>query len=527
MSFALDKAVGPSHTISVLFAVPNRLSMFTSSLQHSFVKHRHRNAIEFPRRTYTFGELEQSAERVAAIFQSRGVAPGDRVLLYLEGKEPFLMAYLGALWTGAVPLPLNHAFKSAELEYFARDSGAAAIVHDQTTVVLANSIQANCPSLRELISAEDLLQSPAPRPFRLPNSTSVDPTLILYSSGTTGEPKGVVHTQANLLCAVQAIADVWRFTPDDVLANVLPLFHIHGLSFATHVSLLTGSTMLVADSFHPTRTFDLIDRATVFMAVPPYYYSFLKRPEFRERASRWQRLRLATCGSAPIRADVLPELESILGRPVINRYGMTECHVITSLPLDGPWPHGSVGLPLADIEIAVCDQAGHPCSQGHVGRVLARGPNLFREYWQRPEATAESFGPGGWFDTGDVGKRDERGFLTLVGRSCDLIIVGGFNVYSAVIERVLNECPGVREAAVVGIADKSRGERVAAFVVPESPALDARQIREFCRQRLADYQCPTIVEFVGELPRNAMGKILKRDLRDLVLAIVTLSLRDK
>jgi malonyl-CoA/methylmalonyl-CoA synthetase len=207
-------------------------------------------------------------------------------------------------------------------------------------------------------------------------------------------------------------------------------------------------------------------------------------------------------------------MEAILGRPIINRYGMTECHVLTSLPLDGPWPHGSVGLPLAGIEVVVRNDAGHVSTHGEVGRVFARGPNIFREYWRRPDATRESFDADGWFDTGDVGQLDERGFLTLVGRSKELIIVGGFNVYPAVVERVLRECPGVRDAAVVGVPDETRGERVAAFVVADDPALDSKQMRSFCRDRLVEYQCPTWIEVVPDLPRNALGKVLKRELRE-------------
>jgi len=517
--------------------------MFTARLQQSFADHRRRAAIEFPRRGYTFGELEHSVARVAAWFERLGIEPGQRVILFTESKEPFLLGYLGAVWRGAVPLPLNPALKLAELNYFVNDSAASLLVFDARTEPVVEQFAKATEMPVQLYAAAELLAAAASATptIRAHDPLPGDPALILYSSGTTGEPKGVVHTQANLAAAVEAIARAWRFAPDDVLANVLPLFHIHGLSFATNVSLLAGGTMLVGDSFHPVRTLDLIDRSTVFMGVPPYNYAFLKRDEFRARATGWKQLRLVTCGSAPIRAEVLPELESILGRPVINRYGMTECHVLTSLPLDGPWPHGSVGRPLAGIEVAVRRVAGvessspqqtenrnhhrlgarrldpsHPsvCAPGEVGRVFARGPNLFREYWRQPEATRECFDHDGWFDTGDMGQFDDCGFLTLVGRSKDLIIVGGFNVYPAVVERVLRECPGVRDAAVVGVPDETRGERIVAFVVADDPALDAAQIRGFSRERLVDYQCPTWIEVVPELPRNAMGKVLKRELRE-------------
>ena len=205
-------------------------------------------------------------------------------------------------------------------------------------------------------------------------------------------------------------------------------------------------------------------------------------------------MRLFTCGSAPIRPEVLPELESVLGRPVINRYGMTEAHVITSLPLDGPWPQGSVGVPLPGIEVRVVQDDGTPAAPGEVGSVQLRGPNLFREYWRKPDATREAFAAG-WFDTGDLGSRDASGFLTLVGRKNDLIITNGFNVYPQVVERVINECPGVRESAVLGVPDKRRGERVVAAVVRSDETLSERALRTYLGERLVDYQRPADLRF--------------------------------
>jgi malonyl-CoA/methylmalonyl-CoA synthetase len=485
---------------------------FREALQQSFAVNRDRAALIFTHRSYSFRDLEASAERVAGLFQSRGVHPGDRILLFLESKEPFLLAYLGAIWCGAVPLPLNPGYKPPELSYFADDSRACCIVYDATTSRVVHAVAHQCATLQHHVSADELLAAPSAARVRLRNAASSEPALLLYSSGTTGEPKGVLHTQGNLASAVRAIVEVWRFTSDDVLTNVLPLFHIHGLSFATNVSLCAGGTMLVGDRFHPTQTLDLIDRSTVFMGVPAYYYSFLKRDEFAHRAARWKQLRLVTCGSAPLRTDVLPALESILKRPIVNRYGMTECHVLTSLPLHGPWPHGSVGLPLSGIEVMVRTSCGTACKPGEDGHVFARGTNLFQQYWQRPRATADSFDDSGWFDTGDVGHFDEAGFLTLVGRSKELIIVGGFNVYPAVVERVIQQYPGVREAAVVGVGDAGRGERVVAFVVPDDQRFDAAGCRTFCLQHLADYQCPTRIELISDLPRNAMGKVLKQQL---------------
>jgi malonyl-CoA/methylmalonyl-CoA synthetase len=323
----------------------------------------------------------------------------------------------------------------------------------------------------------------------------------------------VVHTHANLAACLHALRDCWRYTPDDITVNVLPLFHIHGLSFATHLSLLTGGCMVLEDAFHPRRTLEVVGQGTVFMAIPTFYYAFLDRPEFAEAARSWGHVRLFTCGSAPIRPEVLPGLEAVLGRPVINRYGMTEGHVLTSLPLEGPWPQGSVGLPLGGIELRVEREDGTAAAAGEAGSVRVRGPNLFREYWRNPEASRAAFASG-WFRTGDLGVLDAGGFLTLVGREHDLIIASGFNVYPQVVERVIDACPGVRESAVVGLPDARRGERVVAVVVRDDPSLDERRLRAHCGERLVDYQRPASFVFVDALPRNALGKVLRRELRD-------------
>jgi len=350
-------------------------------------------------------------------------------------------------------------------------------------------------------------------PWREPTPGADDPCLILYSSGTTGWPKGVVHSHANVASSLAALAAAWRMTADDVVVNVLPLFHIHGLAFATHLTWLSGGTLLVEDAFEPQRTMAAIAQASVFMAVPPIYYRLLEDPQFRATAKTWSNVRLFTCGSAPIRAEVLPDLEACLGRPVINRYGMTESYVISSLPLDGPWPHGSVGLPLPGVELRILRDGGAAAATGEVGSVQVRGPNLFRQYWNKPEATSAAFCDG-WFDTGDLGHLDALGFLTLVGRKHDLIIVSGYNVYPQVVERVVGECPGVAECAVLGIPDSQRGESVAVAIVRSNPQLDEAQIAAWCSDRLVHYQQPQSVMFVESLPRNSLGKVLRRELQE-------------
>jgi malonyl-CoA/methylmalonyl-CoA synthetase len=489
-------------------------------MQHHFLHHLRAQlarragqpALLYRGRSYSYGELDGHAQGWAAWLQTRGVQPGDRVALSTPDKLPFLIAQLGTLYAGAVSLPLNPRFTRDELRYFLSDSGARVAVVGADNRSIVEELRPELPAL-EVVVEDSAVWAAGGGAFRDPAVGAGDAALVMYSSGTTGWPKGVVHTHANMGSALSALQACWRMTPDDVVVNVLPLFHIHGLCFATHLTLLAGGRVLLDDHFHPQRTLELVGQGTVFMAVPTIYSRLLEQPEFRSTATSWSNVRLYTCGSAPIRPEVLPELEAILGRPVINRYGMSEAFVITSLPLDGPWPAGSVGLPLEGVEVRVERADGTPAEPGEIGSVRVRGPNLFREYWGKPEATRSAFA-GGWFDTGDLGSRDEAGFLTLAGRTNDLIITNGYNVYPQVVERVVNACPGIKESAVVGVPDEWRGERVVAVVVRAEAALDEERLRAYWNERLVDYQRPVDVVFMDALPRNTMGKVLRRELRD-------------
>jgi malonyl-CoA/methylmalonyl-CoA synthetase len=485
---------------------------FVNELRSVFADRATRAAVVHRDRDFTYAELDERARRAAAWLQGLGVEPGDRVLLCTAEKLPFLVAHLGALFAGAVALPVNPRFPREELRYVLDDSGArVAVVGDQPRP-LVEELRPSLPALTAVVPDTDAWDAPAARPREYAIAPN-DACLMIYSSGTTGRPKGVVHTPANLSASLRALQACWRITADDVVVNALPLFHIHGLSFACLLPLLAGGCVHIEDAFHARNMLDAIGRGTILMSIPTFYYAFLDEPAFRDAARSWQHVRLFTCGSAPIRSDVLPELESILGRPVINRYGMTEAHVIASLPLDGPWPRGSVGLPVAGINLQVVREHGVPTAAGESGSVRVRGPNLFREYWRKPDATREAFASG-WFDTGDIGQLDAAGFLTLVGRKNDLIITNGFNVYPQVVERVINSCPGVRESAVVGVPDARRGESVLAAVVRQNPLLDESQLRDYWAGHLAGYERPAKIVFVDSLPRNALGKVLRGELRN-------------
>jgi malonyl-CoA/methylmalonyl-CoA synthetase len=497
------------------------MESFIDLLKEQFENNADGVAIKHREEVYTYSRLESMVEHVGAFLQKKGLKKGDRVILNMSDKFAFLIHHLGVVLSGGVSLPLNFAFTKDEMLYFINDSGATHVIANEKQAELINQINPECPNLSHVISSSEAFLESIGEKFENVPISPKDNCFILYSSGTTGTPKGVVHTHHNLAESLLALKKCWRFTKDDVLLNVLPLFHIHGLSFATHLSLISGSSMLLEDKFHPVKTMDRVGESTVFMAVPTIYYALLRRGEFREKAMSWKKTRLFTCGSAPIRPEVLPELEEILGTNLINRYGMTESHVITSLPLDGPFPQGSVGTPLDGIALKLVTEEGRSIFAenvkkehvGEVGEVKIKSPNLFDHYWKNPEATASEFDDDGFFSTGDLGRLDENGFLTLVGRKKDLIITGGYNVYPPVVERVINEFEQVKESAVVGLFDEKKGEQVVAFVVPDGE-LDLRALRQFCRGHLVNYQVPGRFEVVDELPRNTMGKILKRVLKE-------------
>lgn len=482
---------------------------YADLLRASFEDNAARPAISFPEEQLSYAALAHRIGGVIRVLEAEGLRPGDVLALYTADKRALLLADLAAMLMGAIALPLNERFTEPEMRYYLEDSGAALVLTDddgRETVIAASAGLA----VRGIIDTGQVLDAAeAPLPENIVSPE--DPAFILYSSGTTGTPKAVLHCHDNLAAAVTALRDVWEIGPEDRLLNCLPFYHIHGLSFCSHMMLLSGAEMIVQRSFHPRRTLEALCDCTVLFAIPTYYYSWLDHDFFREMAPRLDRVRLFTCGSAPIRPEVLPELEEILGLPITNRYGMTESHVITSLPPGVSSLEGSCGVTLPGVEMRIVDDAGADLPPGSIGRVLIKGPNLFREYRGRPEATAEAFA-GGWFDTGDLGQTDDEGYLLLAGRCQEMIITSGHNVYPPMVEKVLDAIEGVRESAVFGLPHHRRGEMVVAAIVTDGTEFTEQQVRAWCAERLVDYCVPTRVIFIEDLPRNTMGKILKREL---------------
>jgi malonyl-CoA/methylmalonyl-CoA synthetase len=447
------------------------------------------------------GDLDAAGARVAGRLRRAGLAAGDRVLVSAATSVDLVVAYLGALRMGLVVVPVNTAYREREVARIAGDARPAAAVVDDPE----RGRWARRAAYGDMLVAGPEVDLPDGDPPPLDSSGPGDPALLCYTSGTTGAPKGAVLAHGNLLSSAEALRLAWRWTPEDRLVLALPLFHVHGLGVGLHGTLLAGASAVLLPRFEVDAVLDAArdHRASLFFGVPTMYARLAGSP----RAGELGRLRLCVSGSAPLPPTVFQRLAERAGQRVLERYGMTETIMNVSNPYDGERRPGTVGLPLPGVELRL--------AAGDEGEVLLRGPNVFSGYWGNPEATAEAFDPDGWFRTGDLGSFDERGYLRIEGRSRELIITGGFNVHPREVEELLLEHPGVAEAAVVGIPSEEWGEQVAAFVVPTDPSSppDREELLAFAAGRLAGFKRPRALHYLEALPRNALGKVMKHELR--------------
>ena len=442
----------------------------------------------------TYGDAARRSAQIAHALRARGVQPGDRVLLQVEKSPAALMVYLACVRSGSVLLPMNPAYTADDVAYLVADA--------EPTVVLDDV------GLAELEAEADPMSTTFDDHPSLPD----DLAAILYTSGTTGKPKGAMLSHRNLASNSATLHHLWGFEPGDVLLHALPIFHTHGLFVATNCSIANGSPMVFLERFDLDRVFEALPRCTVMMGVPTFYTRLLADP--RLDLASTAHMRLFVSGSAPLLASVHHDFTARTGHHILERYGMTETSMITTNPLHGERRPGTVGMPLTDVDVRVVDDGGEPLAPGAVGGVEVRGPNVFAGYWRRPELTASEFTGDGFFRTGDVGMVDDDGYLHIVGRSKDLVITGGLNVYPKEVEDVIDRLEGVLESAVIGLPDPDFGECVVAVVVAEpGAALDAEQLRAQARERLASFKAPKRVHMVDALPRNAMGKVEKAVLR--------------
>jgi len=474
----------------------------------------------------TYGELDSLAARAGGWLRAQGMGQGVRVLLCGANSLDFVTDYLGILRAEGVVVPAGAALTEPELRHLVEDSGAAcALAQGDALDRLATIAHGDGP-LRFVVAleVEEALDIPSLQreiaggePLEPGAAGEDDAALLAYTSGTTGRPKGVPLSHANLLSSIRAVVRAWRWDESDVLVHVLPFTHQHGLG-GVHATLLSGSHAVVHGKFDPGKLCAAIEseKATVLFAVPAIYEK-LAAWEGIESAD-FSSLRLAVSGSAALSPALARKVSSLLGRDLLERYGSTESGLNVSNPYEGPRKFGSVGLPLPGTELAIVDDEGRCLPPGDDGEIVLRGPQVFSGYWNLPDATGESFYSGGWFRTGDIGRVDpDDGYLTITGRSKELIISGGLNVYPREVELALEDHVTIDKAAVVGVPSERWGEEVVAFVVPaQGCEVNHEELTVHAREHLSAYKCPKRIFTIEQLPRNEMGKVVRDELLDMV-----------
>jgi malonyl-CoA/methylmalonyl-CoA synthetase len=459
---------------------------------------------------------------IANLLQSLRLPPASRIAVQVEKSVEGMMLYLATLRAGHIFLPLNTAYQSAEIEYFIGNAEPAVVVCSSKNFGWVSKLAFKAGTRHVFTLDEDRTGSLLERAAHCSDRHEIAPiasgdvACIVYTSGTTGRSKGAMLTHGNMLSNALVLKDYWGWREGDVLIHALPIFHVHGLFVAIHGALLNGSKMIWLHRFDPKLVIAKMPEATVFMGVPTLYVRMLaERSLTREQASH---MRLFISGSAPLLIETFNEWRERTGQAILERYGMSETIMLTSNPYDpkhGERRGGTVGFPLPGVGVRVRDEQGKDVPAGEIGGIQVKGPNVFKGYWRMPEKTKEEFTADGWFKTGDVGKIDADGYVTIVGRSKDLIISGGYNVYPAEVEGYINEIPGVAESALVGVPHPDFGEVGVAVVIPKAGAkLDAEQIVATLKARLANFKIPKRCFVVGELPRNTMGKVQKNLLRE-------------
>src|SRR5581483_11667057 len=460
--------------------------------------------------------------QMARALTDAGLSAGDRVAVQVEKCPDFLALYLWCLRAGTPLVPINPSCTVAEVAYYVRDSGTALLLGAPERIAALEAASREAGARRvetlDVDGTSGTFQqraAAAPPDFESVAVSGADPlAAILYTSGTTGAPKGAMLTHANLIANTEALHEAWGWRADDVLLHALPLFHVHGLFVAATAALGAGATMLFLPRFDPSQVIELLPRATLFMGVPTMYHRLAADAGLTPAVC--ESVRLFVSGSAPLSVADFNAFRQRTGHTILERYGLTETGMNISNPLQGERKPGKIGVPLPGVRVRLVDaEKGTDVAQGDVGEIWVRGPNVFAGYYHAPEKTAETF-VDGWFRTGDLGRQDADGYYEIVGRAKDLIISGGLNVYPAEVENALGAIRGVEDCAVIGLPDPDWGERVTAVIIRASGAeLSADQVMAEARTRLAPYKCPRRVEFAETLPRNAMGKVEKARLRTI------------
>ncbi len=496
-------------------------------LEKGFPKDKQACAIETPDGLYySWSDLERATAKMANLLKSLKLPVGSRIAVQVEKSAEALFLYLATLKAGYVYLPLNTAYQAAEIQYFLENAEPALVVCSSKNFSWVSKVAFKAGTQHVFTLDEDrkgtLLNRAAGQSDRFSDVAVKDDDLaaILYTSGTTGRSKGAMLTHKNLGSNAQVLQKFWGWKKGDVLLHALPIFHVHGLFVAAHGALINGSKMIWLPRLDTAQLIHHMPNATVMMGVPTFYVRLLADKNFSKSVTR--NMRLFVSGSAPLLTETFNTFKELIGQPILERYGMSETVMLVSNPYKGDRVGGSVGLPLPGVKVRVVNEVNKPCGVDEIGSIQVKGPNVFKGYWRMPEKTAEEFTKDGWFKTGDVGRwggaanggNAPQDYLCIVGRSKDLIISGGYNVYPKEIESFIDDMDGVDESAVIGIPHPDFGEAVMAVVVPKVGAqLDAQAMIATLKTQIANFKIPKRLEIVSDLPRNAMGKVQKNILR--------------
>lgn len=472
-------------------------------------------------RRFTYAGFDAAVNRAANMLAAHGTRKGDVVSLLMPNSAEYVIAYFACFKLGALAGPVNSLLKPEEMAYVVANSEAKTMLHHTEFAEHVRGLRAETPTLEDVIAFDDAAQACSDyaevldERLRDVEVSSRDEAVIIYTSGTTGKPKGCLLTHANLLANARQIAGWLKFTEDDRLLTVMPLFHMNAVAVTTVTPLYAGGSAVVSPRFSASRFWQIVSEhgVTSFGSVATMLSMLLANyPEGVPESYKTDRLRFAMCGSAPVPAEVLRRFEERFGCLVVEGYGLSESTCRSTFnPPDARRRPGSCGQPIGN-EMKVFDDEDAEVADGETGEIVLRGENVFKGYYKNPEATERAF-RGGWFHTGDVGYRDADGFFYVVDRRSDMIIRGGENIYPREIDELLYAHPAIAEAATVGVPDELYGEEVAAYVVAkEGHAVSEDEVKEFCRARLAEFKCPKFVRFVDSLPKGPTGKVLKREL---------------
>jgi long-chain acyl-CoA synthetase len=483
-------------------------------------KHAQKTAIFYGEQEISYAQLHAQSQKTAALLQGKfGAKPDDRIGLWLKNCPEFAACVFGILQTGAVVVPINNFLKPAEVNYILNDGGIDILISGEELSEHFPELSAARSQLK-ILKVEDFfgLGSTESLPANFSDASRFAPraekdlAVIIYTSGTTGKPKGAMLSHGNLLHNVNSCRIVLESVPDDCFAVLLPMFHTYMMTVGIFLPFTSGGSIVLVKSLHPPRAMlqEIFSRrATILPAVPSFYRMILG-----VQLPVPLPIRIFISGSAPLPMQTLREFEEKFKVPLIEGYGLSEASpVVSKNPLHGVRKAGSIGIPVANVEMSVQDESGKFLGANETGEICVRGGNVMQGYWNQPEETKKVF-RGGWLLTGDVGHRDADGYYYITDRKKDMLLVNGINVYPREIEEVIYHFPGVKEAAVIGVPDARRGEQPVAFVAAaEGQTLDEKALHEFIRSKLADYKVPKQIIIQPALPKNATGKILKTELR--------------